>query len=378
MGFATFDIDRALTELECLVQGQWADGMIPHIVFHAPADSYFPGPDVWGTHHSIATSGITQPPVFAIALAQIARKAPATFNAQIEHLMRAAESYHRWFHAARDPNATGLVATLHNWETGRDNSPEWDEPFAHVPETTVTQIRRKDTGHVDQSMRPSDQDYRRYIHLVDAYRAAHWKPEAMWAIAPFKVADIGTNSILLAAEEALAGLAEQRPGVLDTAEIKTRAERLRQGLTSLWSDELDWFVSRDLITGAPIKVRTSAGLLPLLSNVASPAQCGAMMQRLQSHLDNVVVGIASTLPGEPKFESRRYWRGPVWAIMNWLIVQGCDVSGETAMAAQLRKATLRLIEQHGFGEYFDPLTGESLGGDRFSWTAAILLLLSSD
>ena len=29
-------------------------------------------------------------------------------------------------------------------------------------------------------------------------------------------------------------------------------------------------------------------------------------------------------------------------------------------------------------EYFDPLTGESLGGDSFSWTAAILLLLDQE
>ena len=54
MGFATFDVDRAYRELERLVEGQWDDGMIPHIVFHAPSDTYFPGPDVWGTRHRIA------------------------------------------------------------------------------------------------------------------------------------------------------------------------------------------------------------------------------------------------------------------------------------------------------------------------------------
>ena len=71
MGFATFDLSRAYRELERLVEGQWDDGMIPHIVFHAPSDSYFPGPDVWGTKHSVATSGITQPPVFGVALAHL-------------------------------------------------------------------------------------------------------------------------------------------------------------------------------------------------------------------------------------------------------------------------------------------------------------------
>jgi hypothetical protein len=68
MGFATYDIDRAYRELERLIEGQWDDGMIPHIVFHAPSDTYFPGPDVWGAQHSVPTSGITQPPVFGMAL----------------------------------------------------------------------------------------------------------------------------------------------------------------------------------------------------------------------------------------------------------------------------------------------------------------------
>ena len=68
MGFATFDTARAWREIERLLEGQWADGMIPHIVFHAPSDDYFPGPAVWGTIHTPPTSGITQPPVLATAV----------------------------------------------------------------------------------------------------------------------------------------------------------------------------------------------------------------------------------------------------------------------------------------------------------------------
>src|SRR3954462_4697967 len=68
MGFALYDTDRAYRELERLVGDQWPDAMTPHIVSHQPSDTYFPGANVWRTNHTIATSGITQPPVFAIAL----------------------------------------------------------------------------------------------------------------------------------------------------------------------------------------------------------------------------------------------------------------------------------------------------------------------
>src|ERR671913_2477103 len=89
MGFATFDVDRAYRELERLVEGQWDDGMIPHIVFHAPSDTYFPGPDVWGTKHRIPTSGITQPPVFGTAVRHLHEAALASGVAGAEERTKA-------------------------------------------------------------------------------------------------------------------------------------------------------------------------------------------------------------------------------------------------------------------------------------------------
>ena len=44
MGWATFDEARGFTEVERLLEGQWDDGLVPQIVFHAPSDDYFPGP----------------------------------------------------------------------------------------------------------------------------------------------------------------------------------------------------------------------------------------------------------------------------------------------------------------------------------------------
>ncbi|MCA0425730.1 MAG: neutral trehalase [Proteobacteria bacterium] len=375
MGFATFDIDRALRELERLAEGQWADGMIPQIIFHTPADSYFPGPEVWGTRHIIATSGITQPPVFASALKFIAERADVSFEPRIRALFAVADRYHRWFASARDPEATGLVSTLHNWETGRDNSPEWDIPFARVPETTTTVIRRRDTGHVDASMRPTDADYRRYIHLVDLYRSLDWNPAAMLAKTPFRVADIGTNAILLAAEEALLALQPRFGASNSEADIRARILRLSRGLSGLWNADHGWYLSRDLLASAPIAVRTSAGLLPLLTNVPDRAHVAHMSGVVDAHLDAVCMGIASTLPGEPGFEPKRYWRGPVWAIINWMIAEGLGRHGHPALAERVRKSTAEAIERRGFGEYFDPTTGEALGGATFSWTAAILLML---
>jgi hypothetical protein len=71
MGWATFDEARGWSEIESLLKGQWEDGLVPQIVFHAPSHDYFPGPEVWGISRTPPTSGITQPPVLATAATRL-------------------------------------------------------------------------------------------------------------------------------------------------------------------------------------------------------------------------------------------------------------------------------------------------------------------
>jgi hypothetical protein len=59
-----------------------------------------------------------------------------------------------------------------------------------------------------------------------------------------------------------------------------------------------------------------------------------------------------------------------------MIAEGLQNAGQTALAATLRDHSKRLIDQAGFAEYFDPTNGDGLGGQDFSWTAAIYLMLS--
>ncbi len=377
MGFATFDAPRAWREIERLLEGQWDDGLIPHIVFHAPSADYFPGPEVWGTTHSPPTSGIAQPPVLATAARRVFDIAAdrADAEARMAVIYPALVRNHRWWQRARDPRRTGLVATLHPWETGMDNSPAWDRAMARVPTATTTKVRRRDTRHVDPTMRPRAVDYRRFIHLVDCFRDAGWDPARMLAASPLGLADPATNAILLRAEQDLFILSQRFGSPAEQQETTGRIAGLLTGIATLWNDAAGQWTARDLIDGARIDVGTSAGFLPLYAHAASAAQSRRAAATLRRWTGNVRFLVPSTDPAHAAFEPLRYWRGPVWAVVNWMIADGLAWAGQPALAARVRADTAALIDTAGPWEYFDPTDGKGAGGADFSWTAAIRLLV---
>jgi hypothetical protein len=385
MGFATYDVPRAYRELEMLASAQWDDGMIPQIIFHTESDTYFPGPDVWKTDHKTLgrtrTSGITQPPVFGTALRAVHDAASYTGDALLQSrslpLFQVALRYHRWWLAARDPLQTGLVAILHNWETGSDNSPAWDAAFEHVPTTSTTEIKRKDTGHIDAAMRPRDIDYQRYIHLVDRYAATGWDAPQQWDVAPFKIAEVQMTAILARATEDLIALSFSLGTPAEQGELLDMHRLLVSGLKAQWRPELGRFVSRDLIAQRDISTPTQAGFMPILALDLDDYQ----RQRVRTEVVRWIDASGGVLPSVPPFanafDAKRYWRGPVWGVINWLMVDGLERNGMHDLADRVSRAMVGLIAQQGFAEYFDPLTGEGCGGDAFSWTAAVYLHLKA-
>ena len=48
-----------------------------------------------------------------------------------------------------DPEKTGLVYIRHPWESGLDNSPNWDRPLGNIPidRVRLPAYRRKDLTH---------------------------------------------------------------------------------------------------------------------------------------------------------------------------------------------------------------------------------------
>ncbi|SON56787.1 Glucosidase YgjK precursor [Hartmannibacter diazotrophicus] len=382
LGQRHFDEDRAFTEIETLLAHQWPDGMVPHIVFHVDDEGYFPGPGVWRTGRPTPTSGITQPPVLAFVLRRLVETCRETAKAEdrARAMLPKANAWHEWFYAMRDPKGEGLVAILHPWESGRDNSIDWDEALAGVPTEGVEPYVRRDTTHVDASHRPHRSDYDRYMWLVQRFRSLGWDNAQLHDASPFQVVDPGFNAILIRADEDLASLA-RRLGASEIAEVaEARVAKARKAFARLWSEKHGQFVCLNRVAGKLVDSASVGGLLPLLAGLGTAQQQGLLAKRIREWRARSRFGVASHDPADPRFEPKRYWRGPVWIIVNYLLIDGLRRCGLDDVAGEVVADSMALIEESGFAEYYDPTTGEGLGGGNFTWTAAIIaeLLTSAE
>jgi hypothetical protein len=225
-------------------------------------------------------------------------------------------------------------------------------------------------------MRPRDEDYQRFIHLVEIYRDCGWEPERQWTAAPFKVADVQVTALLARSTADLLPLAEAFGTEEERAELSHMHGVLTRGLARRWRQDLCRFVSVDLISGREVEAPTQGCFMPVIALRLEERLRAAIETEIERWHQGMVVGLPSSAPFSPAFDPKRYWRGPAWAVVNWLIADGLRMNGSERLARQMEQATVRAIERAGFREYFDPITGEGLGGDRFSWTAAAYLVLS--
>jgi glycogen debranching enzyme len=66
----------------------------------------------------------------------------------------------------------------------------------------------------------------------------------------------------------------------------------------------------------------------------------------------------------PSFDEFKYWQGPTWININWLVIDGLKRHGYFKEALALKKRTLELVKKSGCYEYFSPKDGSPAGAER--------------
>ena len=366
LGFAQFDIGRAWQEIETLMSGQWTNGMVPHILFHKLDNGYFPGPDVWGTQEAsgnpIPSSGVSQPPVAATFARAVFEADRAEGEKRFLPLFEKFLSWHDWFMRCR--GESGVICVTHPWEAGRDNAADWDDAMANIDTSGVGDYTRRDTSHVDAKMRPTKKDYDAYLAILYFARDNGWDEQRILEDGPFRVADPTLTFTLLRAQRDLKWLGEQLGQ--DVSQIDDWIGSMEEAIPFLWNEEIGSYDAKDLRTGKFAGNVTSAAFLCWYAGIKDDR----LLPHLARIMDAEPHGVASLDPDSPKFDSKRYWRGPVWIVVNTLIGIGLNEAGHHEFAERIRSDCARLIETNGFAEYFDPVDGAPAGGGAFTWTAA--------
>ncbi|MEP0304412.1 MAG: trehalase family glycosidase, partial [Maribacter dokdonensis] len=267
------------------------------------------------------------------------------------------------------------------WESGTDNSPVWDDIWKTMNPPEYTFVR-KDTTHVDASQRPTKREYDHYLHLIDIAKEHNYDDAKIAELSPFLVQDPLFNAMLIKSNQALIELYELIGGHED--KIATLSQWQLKSIKSfndkLFDAALGAYVHYDLRNEEPIRHITSSSFSPLFAHIPSEERAQVLVKTMMEKFGGEDKYLCASFdPTDDRFNPRKYWRGPVWINMNWMLFRGLRSNGYTDLAERIKIDSLELIQQYGFYEYFDCRrdTGDKnqtgYGGNNFSWSAALYI-----
>lgn len=374
IGLARVDVRRAIAEVRGLLDAQWRTGMLPLAVFDDAGVGWDPDPARWGTAVAadrpahVLTSGLSALPGQPLAVRAILERgrdnggpdlaAAEDFVAESFDALLAA---HRWFVAVRDPERSGLVEIHHPWESAFDTSPRWDEPLSR-------------TGP-----RPDATRGERELWLVDQMRSVGWSDVAIREVTDFRVRDVVLSALIATSAEVLAGLAEEVGRSDVVLELKGDAARFRAGVAATVDPCTGLARDYDVRAGAWIEPETIAGFAPLIAG--GDAELLAAQRAVLLGDDWMAHPVLrhplppTMSPSSPGFRRREQWRGSLWPALMMILSWVATRDGAWDLRAVLRDATVDLLSDQTFAEYYEPITGEALGAHHHTWTAAAALEL---
>lgn len=392
IGLSHLDPERAATEIQTLLRGQWHNGMVPHQLFtKKQPGQLLPNIDYlfWDSQRSphapekLKTSGITQPPVLAEGAMHVARKLDADDRQGfMSEVVPKLVKYHEWIYRERDFGGNNLMTVVHPYESGMDNSPPWTEQLRGKERAVyalggiagnLIKPFRRDLKEMDESERSSSADGAACFTSGYKLRKLRYDWEGVRADdETMQIEDVAVNSILARNNVILHELAAEA-GLELPATLSTKMAWSISALDQLWDEETQMYYSRDVRTNKLIKRPTVASLLPIYSGL-STERAKAVVDSLTNPDHFWAEHPVPTIPiSSPDFNERNFWCGPTWINMNWLILNGLRRASEDNIADDLSENTLRTLDGMQMPEHYSALTGKPLGVKNFSWTAALTI-----
>ncbi|MGI8662495.1 MAG: MGH1-like glycoside hydrolase domain-containing protein [Acidimicrobiales bacterium] len=257
----------------------------------------------WGRE---GASTITQPPVHGHTISALRQRGVVVPGELVERSV----AHLAWFLRERR-HRSGLIAIRHPWETGCDDSARFDS-WGAADRTTWFEVK----GEL----------------LRRSPRSFDCAPVSLSAIVAWSCRQLAIDD-----------------------------EGLTDALARRWDGELRTWVDAGSGESTSGRTRTLEGLLPQLvdprpevvAELADPsAYCGAY-------------GPRGAHPAEPSYAPDRYWRGPVWPQLAYLLWCASSLTAEPVLAG---------ASASGLAELWNPETGAGRGAIPQSWAGLALLM----
>jgi glycogen debranching enzyme len=251
-------------------------------------------------------------------------------------------------------------------------APWWARVASRMHLAHLVRVFRRDTKYVPSVQRPTDDEGLRMLVLAELGRHHDFELRRMPRGRAVLIEDLAFNSILATANRSLARLADEVGcGVPD--EVRRGSTRTEGALDQLWDDAAGQYFSRDAVTRTLLRLPTIATFLPLCSGGVTHERAARLTALLRAPSGFWPRFPIPTVPTDAAwFHEEAYWTGPTWVNTNWFVVEALRAYDD-GTATALAESTLRLVDEHGFFEYFSPFSGRGYGARDFSWTAALVL-----
>ena len=325
-----FDVERSLENLDAVFAHQTEAGNFPCLVT---------GNDAWLDR--------TQPPIAAFVVWSLYEK-----TGRKDILERYAAGLRKnleWLWAHRQMGETGLLCFGTSLEEG-------DGLYKG------TKLAAKDESMMDNSPLHDSVPFDEITGLLLA-------------------ADVGINSMAALDGEMLERIFNEL-GELDIAQqLSDRTSIHKQRIVDwLWDESRGIFANR-MINGDFVSTLAPTSFFPMAAGIGSIAQSQNMINRYLN--DNQKFGGEFGLPSvtrdNPAYTDNVYWRGRIWAPLNFWVWQGLRRQGFSKEAAELAEQSWKLFEknwnQRLCGENFNAETGEVLDQPDtdgfYSWGALL-------
>ena len=190
-----------------------------------------------------------------------------------------------------------------------------------------------------------------------------------------KLQDVGLSGLYVMDCDALSDIARVLGRKAEAEELRRRADSVSRAMAALWDDPFGLFLNRRSDSGELSRRISPTNFYALLGRAATPEQANRM---IADHFYNPAEFwgewiMPSISRNDPAYPDQDYWRGRIWAPMNFLVYMGLRRYDLPKARRDLAEKSARLLlkewrERKHVHENYDPDTGEGCNkwnSDRF-------------